>query len=84
MTYNYVFLFHVQHELKKIKTRLKKNSVVSSVIDAPRQITTECEIALKVQFLDENTYLKYTSENIREIWLVNDTNYKQVWVDETG
>lgn len=81
--HNYLFLFHVQHGLKKLKTRLQEDSVASSVIDAPRRITTECETALTAQFSAENDYLKYTGENIREIWRMDGSDYQRVWADET-
>jgi hypothetical protein len=62
---------------------LQEDSVASSVIDAPRKITTECETALAVQFSAEHDYLNYTGENIREVWQVNGTDYQRVWADET-
>ncbi|MBW5406726.1 hypothetical protein ACISK3_06110 [Morganella morganii] len=83
MLHKYLFLFHVQHGLKKLRIRLQEDSVASSVIDAPRKITTECEMALATQFSAENDYLKYTGENIREIWRVNGADYQQVWADGT-
>ncbi|MCU6376818.1 DUF3343 domain-containing protein [Morganella morganii] len=80
--HHYLFLFHVQHGLKKLKTRLQEASVASSVIDAPRKITTECETALAVQFSAEDDYLKYTGENIREIWRIDGSDYQRVWADK--
>ncbi|MBC4010506.1 hypothetical protein H8R13_01915 [Morganella morganii] len=81
--HNYLFLFHMQHGLKKLKVRLQEDSVALSVIDVPRKITTECETALAVQFSAEHDYLKYTGENIREIWRIDGSDYRRVWADET-
>lgn len=83
MLYNYLFLFHVQYGAKKLKNRLQDNSVASSIIDAPRKITTECEIALSAQFLAENDYLDYTDEYIREVWKGNGLDYQIVWKDQS-
>lgn len=83
MPHNYLFLFHVQYGAKKLKNRLQENSVTSSIIDAPRKITTECEIALSAQFLAENDYLNYTDEYIREVWRGNELDYQRVWKDES-
>ncbi|WP_300004373.1 putative Se/S carrier-like protein [uncultured Cedecea sp.] len=82
MTHNYLFLFHVPYGVKKLKNRLQENSVALSIIDAPRKITTECEIALSAQFSAENDYLDYTDENIREVWRVNGLAYQRVWKDK--
>ncbi|EMJ9774860.1 hypothetical protein Q4R10_10060 [Morganella morganii] len=83
MFHSYLFLFHEQHGLKKLKIRLQEDFVTSSVIDAPRRVTTECETALAAQFSAEHDYLNYTGENIREIWRVNGSDYQRVWADET-
>lgn len=83
MPHNYLFLFHVQYRVKKLKNRLQENSVASSIIDAPRKITAECEIALSAQFLAEHDYLDYTDEYIREIWKRNELDYQRVWKDES-
>ncbi|KAA8718097.1 hypothetical protein F4V73_04215 [Morganella psychrotolerans] len=84
MVYNYLFLFHSQHGLKKLKSQLHANAVESSVTDAPRKVSTECETALIAGFNTENAYLDYTGENIREIWRISGSDYKQVWMDRNA
>ncbi|WP_235846208.1 hypothetical protein [Morganella psychrotolerans] len=52
--------------------------------DAPRKVSTECETALIAGFNTENAYLDYTGENIREIWRISGSDYKQVWMDRNA
>ncbi|MBG3078989.1 DUF3343 domain-containing protein [Proteus mirabilis] len=82
MTHNYLFLFHEQYAVKKLHHQLQKDNFSSRIIDAPRKLSSECELAVSVYFSNNETYKHYINDNIRVIYKINSDRFDVLWQDK--
>lgn len=82
MMHNYLFLFHEQYAVKKLHHRLQQDNFSSTIIDAPRKISSECELALSIYFSDDEVYTHYIDRNIRAVYKINSHHFDLLWQDK--
>ncbi|WP_099073609.1 putative Se/S carrier-like protein [Proteus alimentorum] len=82
MTHNYLFLFHEQYAVKKLQQQLQQDNFSSKIIDAPRKISSECELAVSIYFSDDEMYKHYINDNVRAIYKINSNHFDLFWKDE--
>ncbi|QPB79263.1 DUF3343 domain-containing protein [Proteus sp. GOKU] len=82
MMHNYLFLFHEQYAVKKLQQQLQQDNLSSKIIDAPRKISSECELAVSTYFSDENIYKHYINDNVRAVYKINLHHFDVLWKDE--
>lgn len=82
MTHNYLFLFHEQYAVKKLQQQLEQDNFSSNIIDAPRKISSECELAVSIYFSADEIYKKYINDNVRAVYKINKNHFDVLWKDE--
>lgn len=82
MMHNYLFLFHEQYAVKKLHQQFQKDNFSSAIIDAPRKLSSECELGLSAYLPDNQDYKHYINNNIRAIYKINENCFEILWEDE--
>ncbi|MBG6030327.1 DUF3343 domain-containing protein [Proteus hauseri] len=82
MTYNYLFLFHEQYAVRKLQQQLQQDNFSSNIIDAPRKISSECELAVSIYFSADEIYKQYINDNVRAVYKINKNHFDVLWKDE--
>ncbi|MBG2839164.1 putative Se/S carrier-like protein [Proteus terrae] len=82
MTHNYLFLFHEQYAVKKLQQQLQQDNFSSKIIDAPRKISSECELAVSIYFSNDEIYKQYINDNVRAIYKISSHHFDVLWKDE--
>ncbi|EST59083.1 hypothetical protein K151_1903 [Proteus hauseri ZMd44] len=82
MTHNYLFLFHEQYAVKKLQQQLQQDDFSSNIIDAPRKISSECELAVSIYFSADEIYKQYINDNVRAVYKINKNHFDVLWKDE--
>ena len=83
MMHDYLFLFHVQYAVKKLQQKFQQDKISSEIIDAPRKLSSECELGILAHFIDDKKYGNYVNSNIRAIYKVEDKNFTCIWQDKS-
>ncbi|WP_193014440.1 MULTISPECIES: putative Se/S carrier-like protein [Gammaproteobacteria] len=82
MTHNYLFLFHEQYAVKKLYHQLQQDNFSVMIIDVPRKLSSECELAISTYLSENEDYKKFINNNIRAIYKVNSNHFDLLWQDK--
>ncbi|GKX54855.1 hypothetical protein SOASR030_09670 [Leminorella grimontii] len=81
--YGYLFLFHTPLGIIQLKKALAAKGLTYSVIDAPRALTAECGMAVKLFLPDGESFLPLINEQVNAVYLINDDKPVLKWEDES-
>lgn len=81
MDHKILFLFHAQYAVKKLKKELTEGGILANIIDAPRQLTSECELAVSAEFTNSTEYQSWLSSAVRAVYQNIGADYQLLWQD---
>ena len=81
MSHKVLFLFHAQYAVKKLKNALTEKGISAGIIDAPRRLTSECELAVSAEFNSSTEYQLWLSNAVRAVYQNTGADYQLLWDD---
>lgn len=78
----FIITAFTDYSIIKINKKLKSNNILSKMIPPPRQISSECGMALQLDIDDKNNLLKLLNEikdDIDKIYYEENKNFIEFW-----